>query len=211
MRSRRSQAVSSAGRCGSGRGRAWAGCCPPGAQDQLVAGRACGETAPDGVQRLFTTTRWDADLVRDDLRGYVAGVLGDPDGVLIGDDTGFEKGATPKPGTLRRGANPAAGRLNPFLVLDGGHVLAATLREDAKGPTNATEQPDYADGEERVVHGPDHVSDDPQDAHQREESAYRPPGCIHPPHLPRHARIQTSASRDLPATRPTEGSRQFPS
>jgi SRSO17 transposase len=27
-----------------------------------------GETAPDGMQRLFTTARWDADLVRDDLR-----------------------------------------------------------------------------------------------------------------------------------------------
>jgi hypothetical protein len=25
-----------------------------------------GETAPDGMQRLFTTARWDADLVRDD-------------------------------------------------------------------------------------------------------------------------------------------------
>ena len=53
-----------------------------------------GETAPDGMQRLFTTARWDADLVRDDLRDYVAGVPGDPDGVLIGDDTGFEKGGT---------------------------------------------------------------------------------------------------------------------
>ena len=46
------------------------------------------------MQRLFTTARWDADLVRDDLRGYVAAALGDPDGVLIGDDTGFEKGGT---------------------------------------------------------------------------------------------------------------------
>ena len=35
-----------------------------------------GETAPDGMQRLFTTARRDADLVRDDLRGYVPGVLG---------------------------------------------------------------------------------------------------------------------------------------
>ena len=50
-----------------------------------------GEATPDGMQRLFTTARWDEDLVRDDLRGYVAAALGDPDGVLIGDDTGFEK------------------------------------------------------------------------------------------------------------------------
>jgi len=50
-----------------------------------------GENSPDGMQRLFTTARWDADLVRDDVRDYVVSALGDPDGVLIGDDTGFEK------------------------------------------------------------------------------------------------------------------------
>jgi len=50
-----------------------------------------GEGTPDGMQRLFTTARWDEDLVRDDVRGYVTAALGDPDGVLIGDDTGFEK------------------------------------------------------------------------------------------------------------------------
>ncbi len=53
-----------------------------------------GEAAPDGMQRLFTTARRDPGGVRDDLRGYLAGALGDPDGVLIGDDTGFEKGGT---------------------------------------------------------------------------------------------------------------------
>jgi SRSO17 transposase len=50
-----------------------------------------GEQGPAGMQRLFTTARWDEDLVRDDVRGYVAAALGDPGGVLIGDDTGFEK------------------------------------------------------------------------------------------------------------------------
>jgi SRSO17 transposase len=47
-----------------------------------------GEAAPDGMQRLLTSARWDEDLVRDDLCGYVAAVLGEPGGVLIGDDTG---------------------------------------------------------------------------------------------------------------------------
>ena len=37
-----------------------------------------GVKTPDGMQRLFTTTRWDQDAVRDDLRGYVAARLGDP-------------------------------------------------------------------------------------------------------------------------------------
>ena len=50
-----------------------------------------GDRSPDGMQRLFATARWDPDLVRDDIRGYVAAALGDPGGVLIGDDTGFGK------------------------------------------------------------------------------------------------------------------------
>jgi SRSO17 transposase len=61
-----------------------------------------GEATPDGMQRLFTTARWDADGVRDDLRGYVAAALGDPDGVLIGDDTGFEKGGCRSAGVQRQ-------------------------------------------------------------------------------------------------------------
>jgi SRSO17 transposase len=47
-----------------------------------------GEAGPDGMQRLFTAARWDQDLVRGDVRGYVVSALGDPGGVLIGDDTG---------------------------------------------------------------------------------------------------------------------------
>lgn len=46
---------------------------------------------PQAMQRLLRTARWDADGVRDDLRGYVAGRLGHPDGVLIADETGFLK------------------------------------------------------------------------------------------------------------------------
>jgi len=33
-----------------------------------LAGHA-GEETPDGMQRLFTTARWDQDAVRDDVRG----------------------------------------------------------------------------------------------------------------------------------------------
>jgi SRSO17 transposase len=58
-----------------------------------LAGHA-GENTPDGMQRLFTAARWDQDAVRDDVRGYVVSALGDPDGVLIGDDTGFAKKGT---------------------------------------------------------------------------------------------------------------------
>jgi len=59
-----------------------------------------GEKIPDGMQRLFTAARWDQDAVRDDVRGYVVSALGDPDGVLIGDDTGFEKKGARSAGVL---------------------------------------------------------------------------------------------------------------
>ncbi len=35
-----------------------------------------GEASPDGMQRLLYQARWDADRVRDDLRGYVVEHLG---------------------------------------------------------------------------------------------------------------------------------------
>lgn len=61
-----------------------------------------GEMTPDGMQRLFTTARWNPGLVRDDLRRYVAGELGSGDGVLIGDDTGFEKKGACSAGVQRQ-------------------------------------------------------------------------------------------------------------
>ncbi len=54
------------------------------------------------MQRLFTSARWDEDLVRDDLRGYVTAALGHPGGVLIGDDTGFEKKGACSAGVQRQ-------------------------------------------------------------------------------------------------------------
>ena len=53
-----------------------------------------GEAGPDGMQRLLRRADWDVDGVRDDVRGYVVEHLGDPDGVLIADDTGFLKKGT---------------------------------------------------------------------------------------------------------------------
>jgi len=47
-----------------------------------------GESGPQGVQRLLNAADWDADAVRDDLRAYVVEHLGDPDGVLVIDETG---------------------------------------------------------------------------------------------------------------------------
>ncbi|GAA0556453.1 hypothetical protein GCM10010172_44230 [Paractinoplanes ferrugineus] len=52
---------------------------------------AAGDATPDGMQRLLNRTGWDADAVRDDLRDYVIEHLGDDNGVLIVDETGFLK------------------------------------------------------------------------------------------------------------------------
>jgi SRSO17 transposase len=47
-----------------------------------------GDASPHAMQRLLGEAVWDADAVRDDVRGYAVDALGDPDGVLILDDTG---------------------------------------------------------------------------------------------------------------------------
>jgi len=61
-----------------------------------------GEVSPDGMQRLLRRADWDVNGVRDDVRGYVIEQLGDPDGVLIADDTGFLKKGTGSAGVQRQ-------------------------------------------------------------------------------------------------------------
>ena len=57
-----------------------------------------GQSTPDGMQRLLSTTDWDPDAVRDALIGYVATHLGDRAGILAIDETGSSKRAPPRPG-----------------------------------------------------------------------------------------------------------------
>ncbi|HEX4018791.1 MAG TPA: IS701 family transposase [Frankiaceae bacterium] len=53
-----------------------------------------GDLSPDGLQHLLARARWDADAVRDDLRGYVSGAFADEQAVLVVDETGdLKKGA----------------------------------------------------------------------------------------------------------------------
>ncbi|MFI6910503.1 IS701 family transposase [Nonomuraea sp. NPDC050394] len=61
-----------------------------------------GEATPDGMQRLFNAAKWDVDGVRDDIRTYLMRYLGEPDGVLVGDDTGFAKQGTRSAGMQRQ-------------------------------------------------------------------------------------------------------------
>ena len=61
-----------------------------------------GDQTPNGAQRLLAAYEWDADLVRDDLRGYVVEHLGYIDAVLVIDETGFIKKGTKSVGVQRQ-------------------------------------------------------------------------------------------------------------
>ena len=50
-----------------------------------------GDRSPGGMQHLLGRAVWDADGIRDDLRDYVTGHLGDPGAVLVVDETGDVK------------------------------------------------------------------------------------------------------------------------
>ena len=69
-----------------------------------------GDATPDGVQRLLYNYRWDADLVRDDLRQYLVEHLGDGDAVLVVDETGFLKKGDKSAGVQRQYSG-TAGRI----------------------------------------------------------------------------------------------------
>ncbi|UNR60656.1 IS701 family transposase [Streptomyces sp. A10(2020)] len=61
-----------------------------------------GHSTPDGLQHLLAGSKWEPDDIRDDLQEYVAAKLGDADGVLIIDDTGFIKKGTTSAGVQRQ-------------------------------------------------------------------------------------------------------------
>lgn len=69
---------------------------------------------PAGLQNLLNRARWSPDEARgspdearDDLQEYVAEKLGEPDGVLIIDDTGFLKKGTVSAGVQRQHSGTA--------------------------------------------------------------------------------------------------------
>jgi len=52
---------------------------------------AAGDPGPWRQQAILGRGRWDADALRDIVRGYVLETLADPDAVLVIDETGFLK------------------------------------------------------------------------------------------------------------------------
>ena len=71
---------------------------------------AAGDASPDSVQDFLARMRWDADAVRDDLRAYVVEHLGDPQAVLVLDETGFVKKGLRSVGVQRQYSG-TAGRI----------------------------------------------------------------------------------------------------
>src|SRR5262245_37642263 len=61
-----------------------------------------GDANPFAVQHLLGRAVWDADAVRDELVHYVREHLGDPDGVLVVDETGFLKKGDQSVGVSRQ-------------------------------------------------------------------------------------------------------------
>jgi hypothetical protein len=61
-----------------------------------------GEATPDGMQHLLGWAKWDADQVRDDVRGYVVEHLHDDQAVLVVDETGDVKKGTGTVGVQRQ-------------------------------------------------------------------------------------------------------------
>ena len=71
---------------------------------------AVGERTPHGMQELLNRAVWDAEAVRDDLQAYVVEHLGDPEAVLVLDETGFLQKGTKSVGVQRQYSG-TAGRI----------------------------------------------------------------------------------------------------
>src|SRR5579871_6749017 len=71
-----------------------------------------GEHGPRGVERLLGEADWDEEAVRDDLRTYVSEHLGEPDGLLVLDETGFIKKGKKSAGVARQYSGTAGRREN---------------------------------------------------------------------------------------------------
>jgi len=69
-----------------------------------------GYQHPRTIQRVLDRSVWDADEVRDDLRALAVEYFGDPDGVLVVDETGFIKKGTKSCGVARQYSG-TAGRI----------------------------------------------------------------------------------------------------
>jgi SRSO17 transposase len=104
-----------------------------------------GESTPYAMQYLLDRARWESDTLRDQLRCYVSETLGDPQAVLVIDETGFLKKGTKSVGVQRQ-YRGTAGRIENcqigvFLTYASprGHTL---LDRELYLPKSWTQNPD---------------------------------------------------------------------
>src|SRR6266851_687568 len=71
-----------------------------------------GEANAHGVQRLLEEADWDEEAVRDELRSYVIEQLGEANGILVVDETGFIKKGKKSAGVARQYSGTAGRREN---------------------------------------------------------------------------------------------------
>ncbi len=101
-----------------------------------------GYPQPRSVQRVLDRSVWDAEAARDTLRRYVVETLGEPDGVLVVDETGFLKQGRTSVG-VKRQYSGTAGRIENCQI---GVFLAYTSQAGRVGLDRALYLPqEWAD------------------------------------------------------------------
>jgi SRSO17 transposase len=115
-----------------------------------------GDPSPDGMQHLLGRAVWDQDGVRDDLRAYIVEHLGDPEAVLVIDETGDLKKGTGTVGVQRQYTG-TAGRVENAQVavylVYATHAGHAVIDRELYLPRAWTDDPDRL----RAVGVPEHV------------------------------------------------------
>src|SRR4029434_8727547 len=92
---------------------------------------AAGDPGPWRQQALLGRAQWEADALRDVVRDYVGETLGDPDAVLVVDETGFLKQGRSSCGVGRQYTGSAGKITNCQIVVfaayvsDKGHAFIA--------------------------------------------------------------------------------------
>jgi SRSO17 transposase len=105
-----------------------------------------GYQHPRTIQRVLDRSVWDADAVRDDLRDQVIEELGDQDGVLVVDETGFLKHGSKSCGVARQYSG-TAGRIENCQI---GVFLGYTSPKGRAGIDRALYLPrEWADDRDR--------------------------------------------------------------
>jgi SRSO17 transposase len=104
-----------------------------------------GDPSPDGMQHLLARAKWDADGVRDDVRGYVIEQLGDPGAVLVIDQTGDVNKGTATAGVQRQYTGTAGRIENAQVAVYLGYAAPrghALIDRELYLPKSWTDDPD---------------------------------------------------------------------